>query len=421
MTDRSTGKTSDPTTGESTDPANGRATARDDAPPDGFVDFFRRYARTWVHAVATAGLTAFGTLTVVHRGFAALALAAYVVPPVALYLSGSTPASEERLDESEPSSDGPTPKERGTAPDSEPHDDRERDAVGWTSADTPVDVDLYDAVVTSETASAVGETGVVVADDGDGWSVVLEDGPGADRNALRGVDATADGAALWVAGDGGALGRLDAGTGRHVDLSAPEGITDDWVDVGVAGDGGSETVLLVNGSGEVLRGSYRDGEVAWTPPRKPGSGSSFSGVDFVDSAVGYLCDTNDGVYRTVDAGETFERVGIEGPDGTLTGVAALGEADCLVAADDGAIHRYNGSRWTPETVADGALLAIAGDDEYVVCCGEGAVHERSGRTSDWERSAVPASATLRGIDVGRERAVTVGNGGTVVVRAMKSR
>ncbi|MFC6769843.1 hypothetical protein ACFQE6_33810, partial [Natrinema soli] len=53
---------------------------------DGFVPFFRRYAKSWVHAVAAAGMTAFGTLTIVHRGFAVLALASYIVPPILLYL-----------------------------------------------------------------------------------------------------------------------------------------------------------------------------------------------------------------------------------------------------------------------------------------------------------------------------------------------
>ena len=411
----------DRTTGETTDRASGRATERDDAPPDGFVDFFRRYTRTWVHAVATAGLTAFGTLTVVHRGFAALALAAYTLPPIALYLTREDSAGEEHPTEADSDSDARPAKERDKTPEREPREDRESDATGWRSADAPVDADLLDAVVTPGAAYAVGETGVAIADVGDGWRVVLEDGPGADGNTLRGIDATADGGALWAAGDGGALGRLDGGTGRHVDFSAPEGITDAWVDVAVAGERGSETVLLVNGSGEAVRGSYRDGEVAWTPPRKPGSGSSFSGADFANASVGYLCDTNDEVYRTGDAGETFEPVGIDGPDGTLTGVGALGEADCLVCADDGVVHRYDGSRWTPEPVADGALLAVAADEEYAVVCGDGAVHERSGATGGWERSAVPVAETLRGVGLGPDRAVAVGDEGTVVVRAMQSK
>ncbi|MGA9399418.1 MAG: hypothetical protein WBV42_01035, partial [Haladaptatus sp.] len=59
-----------------------------------FLPFFRRYTKTWVHAVATAGLTAFGTLTFVNQGFAFVAVAIYVLPPVVLYLRGANPGVE---------------------------------------------------------------------------------------------------------------------------------------------------------------------------------------------------------------------------------------------------------------------------------------------------------------------------------------
>ncbi|QLD88526.1 hypothetical protein HWV07_05560 [Natronomonas salina] len=398
---------------------------------DGFLDFFRRYAKTWVHAVAAAGLTAFSTLTVVHTWFAGLAIAAYVVPPVALYLSqrrrDRTAPEPGTATEAVPEADeNPRPDTRAgtdekTSTDEEPRvDDDADDAVEWTTADAPVDVALYDAAVGPTAAYAVGESGVVLADRGEGWTVALEDGPGADGQPLRGVDTTADGGAVWLAGDSGSLGRIDVETGRHVDFSAPKDITDNWVDVAVDGGDGSETVLLVNGSGQTLRGRYRDGEVAWTGPEKPGSGSSFSGVDFAGEGAGYLCDTNDGVYGTTDAGETFERVGIDGADGTLTGVAALARDDCLVCADDGVVHRYDGARWTPESVGD-ALRGIAGEGAYVVACGEGALYERPATNGDWERPMVPASGPLRGVGTGAGRAVAVGDGGTVATRRLTSR
>ena len=409
--------------GDVTDPAV--------AADDGFLDFFRRYAKTWVHAVAAAGLTAFSTLTVVHTWFAGLAIAAYVVPPVALYLSqrgrGQTASEPETATESVPGADGDSRADDGadtgatTSTGEEPRvDDDADDAVEWTTADAPVDVALYDAAVGPTAAYAVGESGVVVTDRGEGWTVALEDGPGADEQTLRGVDATAGGGAVWLAGDGGSLGRIDVETGRHVDFSAPEDVTDNWVDVAVGGGDGSEIVLVVNGSGETLRGRYRDGEVAWTGPQKPGSGSSFSGVDFAGKAAGYLCDTNDGVYETTDAGETFEPVGIDGADGTLTGVAALGRDDCLVCADDGVVHRYDGARWTPETVGD-ALRGIAGEEAYVVVCSEDALYERPAANGDWERSVVPASGPLRGLGTGAGRAVAVGDGGTIATRRLTSR
>ena len=409
------------------------------AADEGFLDFFRRYAKTWVHAVAAAGLTAFSTLTVVHTWFAGLAIAAYVVPPVALYLSQkgrsqtesdpgtateSVPKSDEesRTDDGASTDEDSKPADRASTDEEQSNDEAASGAAAeWTTPDAPVDVALSDVAVTATAAYAVGESGVVIADRGDGWTVALEDGPGADSQALRGVDATVDGGAVWLAGDGGSLARIDVETGRHVDFSAPEDITDAWVDVAVGGEDGSEIVLLVNGSGETVRGRYRDGEVAWTPPQKPGSGSSFSGVDFAEEGAGYLCDTNDGVYETADAGETFERIGIDGAAGTLTGVAALGPDDCRVCADDGVVHRYDGSRWTPETIGDGALQAIAGGGAYVVACGERAVYERRSAAGGWDRSAVPASGPLRGVDTDADRAIAVGDDGTVVVRRLPSR
>ncbi|ELZ01475.1 hypothetical protein C482_06864 [Natrialba chahannaoensis JCM 10990] len=60
----------------------------------GFGTFFRNYTKTWIHTVATVGLTAFGTLTFVHRWFAALAFASYLLPPVILYIRWRRQAGE---------------------------------------------------------------------------------------------------------------------------------------------------------------------------------------------------------------------------------------------------------------------------------------------------------------------------------------
>ena len=435
----------------------------------GFVPFYRSYTKTWVHAVATAGLTAFGTLTIVHRWFAALALASYVVPPIVLYLRhgraeerGETDAVEsDESDAAEPtpttsgnrtdSSDATTERgdpnaatrgrsdasvdtvdriggdraspQSGRAPGEEP--DAPAETPEWHLVDAPTDATLRDAVITaangdidSSAAYAVGDGGVVLAGDGDEWTTVLEDGPAAGGNDLRGVDATADGEAVWVAGDSGAVGRIDAATGRHTDYTAPEDVTDNWLGVAVGGSSGAETVLLINGSGAVLRGAYGDdGDgPSWTGPVKPGSGSSLSGIALADG-VGYCCDTNDGVFETTDGGESFERIGLDGADGTLTDVATAGRDDCLVSADDGVLHRYDGPTWTPERVADGTLHGVARRGERTAACAaDGAVHEREGPTADWERTETDAAAALLAVSLGTARGVAVGEDGTVVAR-----
>ncbi|ELY54032.1 ICP22 family protein [Natronolimnohabitans innermongolicus] len=471
---------------------------------DGFGPFFRSYTRTWIHAVATAGLTAFGTLTFVNNWFAALALASYVVPPVALYLryrNGTAKSEPEPSESAESTSETADPVEAEPEPSEsvstagsestgesvgsdssavdEPADDAERsdaeattakpddgaeepavevehspdgdeepgknenggpDAAPtpdveppeWRAVDVPTDATLRDVVAGPTGAYAVGDGGAVLADDGgdgdgpeDGdpeWTVVLEDGPATGSNDLRGVDATDDGAAVWVAGDSGALGRIDTETGRHTDYTAPADVTDNWLGVAVAGAGGAETILVINGSGAVLRGEYRDGDLEWTGPDKPGSGSSFSGIALFgdgggdgETAVGYCCDTNDGVYETVDGGETFERVGLEGADGTLTGVATTGRGNCLVSADDGVVHRYDGTTWTPERVLEGALSGIARDGERTAAAADdGRVYEREGAAVDWNRSAVELEAPLLAVSLEANRTVAVGESGAVL-------
>ena len=421
-----------------------------------FLPFFRRYTKTWVHAVATAGLTAFGTLTFVNQGFALVAVAIYVLPPVVLYLRGANPGVEggvvspERGDgeatkidpdeddgrevdgkrgddgkderEREPMRKSNSSKEPEPAGGSEPLKGSEpSNSPAWTRASTPDVGPLFDAVVTEDGAYAVGEGGVVLRGTTakNDWDFVLEDGPGANGADLRGVDATSDGAAVWVAGDGGALGRIETETDRYTDYSAPNGVTDNWTAVAAAGTAADETILLANGSGQVLRGRYRDGDLAWDAPTKPGSGSSLCAATLVDSSVGYLCDTNDGVFETADGGESFRRIGIGNVDGTLTDVAAVEDADGpYVTADDGVCCRYADGTWTPNRLGEEELRAISMTDELAVVCGANAVFERR-NGNEWERIVVPADGDLLGVGVGPNCAVAVGSEGTVVERSRR--
>lgn len=435
---------------------------------NGFGDFFRSYTKTWVHAVATAGLTAFGSLTFVHRWFAVLAIASYVVPPIVLYArraSGDETAMElggnaETVDTREPSdtavrpetavdgeaeSDRTEPASVGerrdhTGADRSPRDDGEREPApdhdpdrtrsdrpsGWHPVETPTDETLLDgAVVDGVVAYAVGTGGIVLETrPDDGASIVLADGPGANGNDLHGVDATADGTAVWIAGDNGSVGRVDVETGRHTDYSAPNDLTDNLSGIAVGGTAGGETILLINGSGEVLRGRYEGERTAetetdtltWDAPLKPGSGSSCSGVVLVDDSVGYCCDTSNGVYETTDGGRSFDRIGLESADGTLVAIAALERGDCLVAADDGVVHRYDGPSWTPERVGDGSLAGLDRHGERTVACGGETIHERATPTADWDRVEPDVDGSLLGVSIGATGGVAVGEDGTVVER-----
>ncbi|WP_293033152.1 hypothetical protein [Natronococcus sp.] len=464
--------------------------------PSGFGAFFQRYTKTWMHAVATAGLTAFGLLSFVHRGFVLLALACYIIPPIVLYITrrgddaaGSSmsptdaalaeheePSKSERTEpegrsatesgadslgpppvepdaraesangderesleetptanreaevepeaESEPSSepvaddDSPTEPTGAPASESELDDEDEPEPEPeWRVADAPTDTALLDAAVAERSSAvAVGEGGVVATTDGEEWTVVLEDGPAAQGQALHGVDATEDGQAAWVAGDGGAIGRLELDSGRHTDYSAPDDRTDNLAGIAVAGAAGDETVLAINGSGEVLRGRYRDGDCSWDEPATPGSGSSLSAV-VLEGEDGYCCDTNDGVFATDDGGESFESIGIDDADGTPTGVAADEDGTCYLCTDAGIVHRYDGSRWTPERVCEETLTGIARvGDRLAVCTADGEIHERDGPTADWERADADATAGLEAIALGADLGVAVGGEGTVIER-----
>ncbi|OLZ39690.1 hypothetical protein A6E15_01240 [Natrinema saccharevitans] len=422
---------------------------------DGFLSFFRGYTKTWIHAVAAAGLTAFGTLSVYHRGFIAIALAAYVAPPIVLYLwrpsAGRDDADAATPREPEPTAgaraatgeverpgaaaeagDGDGPDDVASGPDDGRPDDTD-DGAGqtdaartidrpreWRSVDVPTESTLRDVCVTDGGAAhAVGEDGVVLSAAGVDaeWAVALADGPAAQGEELQGVDATADGEAVWVAGDSGALGRLEPEAGLHTDYTAPLEITNNWLGVAVAGRSGDETILLIDGSGAVCRGRYRDGEMAWDEPVTPGSGSSLSGVALADASVGYCCDTNDAVFETTDGGASFDGVGPVGAGGTLEAVATLGRGDCLVSADDGVVHRYGGSTWTPERVGEEAICGLARrEGETIACDADGAIYERS--EGDWTAVDAGPLESLIGVAVAPDgrRAVAVGDEGTVVER-----
>lgn len=435
------------------------------APDRGFFAFYREYAKTGVHAASAATMTGFGLLATVHRAFVAVAIAAYALPPIYLYLTrdappGGTDTDPGRGSSSEPSgSNGsPGPNEppgpdttartgeraghgepNAARPDresgaeigetaavedrepptraTEPRDDRDEPAP-WIVADAPTDADLFDAAATDEGAFVAGDGGVLLADRGDGWSVALSDGPGAAGEPLRGVAAASDGRAVWVAGDNGALGVYRVATGRHTDYSAPDDYTDSWTDVAVTGSAGEETVYLVNGSGAVLRGRREGGgEPAWDEPVKPGSGSSMSAAAFADGSVGFCCDTNATVFRTEDGGDAWEPVGIDGA-GALSDVAPVSRSAVTATDEGGHLHRYDGGVWTPTRASDGSLWAVARRSDRGLAVGDGGtILELTSDTRGWEPVESPVDATLRGVGLSAERAIVVGDGGTVVERA----
>ena len=368
---------------------------------DGVAAFVRRYAKTWVHAVATAAMTAFGTLTVVDTRFAALALAAYVLPPVVLYLHRN-----DGLETTE--RDGKTDERAGGSDtDHRVGDDSTAGQGAWTTATVPTGATLHDAAVGAPGAYAVGEEGIALADTGEGWTVALPDGPSANGATLRAAAAVGD--AVWMAGDGGALGRIDEAAGRHTDHSAPAGDTTNIVALAAGATDDGETVLVADGGGRVRRGVYRAGELAWNEPVTPGRGASVAGLA-LSGESGYLCDTAGAVFETTDGGRRYALIGIDDAEGTLSDVAAAG----IVSTDSGVCYRRDRTTWTPDRLCEGSLTGAATEgDRWLVAAADGAVFERD--ADEWVRTVTPASS-LTAVAVDNERALAVGASGVVVER-----
>jgi hypothetical protein len=132
-------------------------------------EYYRRYTkrRAGIHAAATAALTGLGLFAYFEQWFVALAIAAYLLPPVYLYLTGDDLA-DDQLSES----NGNIATERRTGDDI----DADRDGL---DRDFDADGTDVDAALRSFDGDA----------DADGADA---DADGADADA-DGADADADG------------------------------------------------------------------------------------------------------------------------------------------------------------------------------------------------------------------------------------
>jgi hypothetical protein len=131
-------------------------------------EYYRRYTkrRTGIHAAATAALTGLGLLAYFEQWFVAVAIVAYLLPPIYLYLTGDDLTEHDRSSGSD--SDG----RRETVDADRDFDgiDADRDSDG---SDTDFDADGPDGDADADGADA--------------------DADGADADA-DGADADADGA-----------------------------------------------------------------------------------------------------------------------------------------------------------------------------------------------------------------------------------
>lgn len=288
----------------------------------------------------------------------------------------------------------------------------------WVSVDAPTDATLHDVVATREGAYAVGEDGIVLDRDDDGWSVRLASGPAGAQNELRSVDVTANGRMVWFAGDSGALGAYDVVTDHAVDFTAPDGLTSSWEALGVGGLSGSERLFLVNSSGFVLRGRRDGSTLEWAETTEPTTGSSVAALDVTPHEYAYLCDTDGGVYESGDGGETWRRIGVDGASINFYDVAGVDSGHVSVVGGNGIIYRYDGGAWSKTVVGQQPLTAIVRDryDGLVVSMA-GGVYERS--FDGWnELEGIDVGNDLRALTLGTSRTprIIVGESGTILER-----
>ncbi|WP_224270858.1 hypothetical protein [Haloprofundus salinisoli] len=271
-----------------------------------------------------------------------------------------------------------------------------RPSHGWNEVNAPTDGALYDVVMTLDGPVAVGEGGVVVGRRESEWQAITENGPGGASNGLVAADVTDDGNAVWFAGDSGAIGRLNVVSGRITDYSAPSGKTSSWEGVAVDGRSGNESVYAVNGSGELLPGTYGGGTVSWGAVTKPSGGESVAAID-VRHGTGFVADTGGGVYRTT--GDGWRTVGIRGAGVSLTDLSVVDDALVDVTTEEGEIYAYNGHNWLSVTTGKSALHAIDRRSERGLAVGVGGAIQ-SLDASQWRSQESPTSNTLHGCALG---------------------
>ena len=287
----------------------------------------------------------------------------------------------------------------------------------WKTVTSPTAKTLYSVVTSAGSPFAVGSSGLVLRRQSDGWTTVVQHGPTGAGNTLRGAAVTSDGRNVWFAGGSGVVAQYDVKTEQLTDYSAPKGKTSTWEDIAVTGAAGAETVHLVNGSGEYLRGHRtRKGGMNWRTVIKPGGGSSMKGIAFVGLSIGYICDTNAKVYETTNGGKSWHTIGIEGGSVGLYDVSAVGRDAINAVGGDGSIFRYDGAVWTKLSAGSNALYAIdrRGTDG-LASGGSGTIFDRM--AGQWQREQTPTSAGLQGVVIGSNApAVAVGSGGTILER-----
>lgn len=288
----------------------------------------------------------------------------------------------------------------------------------WTRVSdgaTPTSKTLHSIVESNQGLFTVGGGGVVLQRKSGSWETVVSNGPAGNGSTLYTTTASSDGEHVWFGGASGALGMVDTSDGSVTDHTAPSNVSNTMKSVAVLGDSTAETVILGTGSGQIIRGERSSG-ISWSDPFKPGSGSSIRGIHFVDHRVGYLCDGNGDVFRTQDAGKSWNKFGLSTAPGSPQDISVRENGDVLVAAGSGYGYRYSDETWSPFTLGGNTRYAVVTDGAQRIVVGSaGQIYVR--KPLGWKQTADIGSYTIRGATIPEEASelgVAVGEGGTIV-------
>lgn len=288
----------------------------------------------------------------------------------------------------------------------------------WQEIESPFKKTIYEVVSTSAGPYAIGDGGTLLANrDGD-WEVILNDGPRTRDNQLRGLDVTDDGERVWFAGSSGALGCYDVQSRKKFDYSNPKEMTSTWEGLAVAGQRGSEKVLVANGSGEIMPFTVDGFDENWGVVSKPAKkGSKVAALAASPDGFGYAIDTSGNAFKTTKE-DGWKDIGIVNAQVKFYDIYAGKNKRVYVAAGDGRIYRYDDSYhdWTPIGVTDkNSLRAFDVHGDQMVAMGNGGRIFQRTDDQRWEEVHAPTGNTLNDLALG-DPDVAVGASGTILQR-----
>jgi hypothetical protein len=289
----------------------------------------------------------------------------------------------------------------------------------WSEVNSPTSAGLYAVSQSSNGPFAAGSGGKLLQRDSSGWSIVVKNGPSSNGNTMRICQSTENDNTIWFGGSSGSLGTYTVSNGNLTDRTAPQNISNTWSSIAILGDSGSERVLLGSGSGQILIGNMSSSGMQWNDPITLGSGSTVKGITFPTESIGYACDGNGDVFKTTDAGNSWQKIGIPSAGGTPQDIVATAPSQVTVSCGSGYIARYDGYSWTSRKFGGSSRKAVDEIDDRRLIVGGGGIVQ-SDEYGGW-KTTLSGGKTINDVTMysgQNELAVAVGNSGRILQKQL---